>query len=1162
MKNYRNVNFVKNWLIENWFIKQSDLLEIHQRNKSGLKYYNPNASKEEISETRSNLDKLNSFTSNYFTQACANMHPYGYKIKYLPFTVLYMSEHYFNEDIVKDDETGKIWIYDVYKNEIESSPYELPSLKHIIFYLTSTYFTTPGEISQYYPAPYFVYEILLKNGSYFSDSYVIDFIQHKDDISKASSKMPPKGSNIFDLFEKEISVQSNKLDMRMFIDDVEQLRNEIDNIFKKPFITNKDIKFITNKLLDNEFREHIFNFLTPHLFNHTYTGENINGTQLRDFLEIPITINNDDALEVFENNPDKKTISFETEHGSFNIERIILDFILEGNHSDFRIINHEIMKDELEEEAKFGYQKSINIFDENLNIIDIKTYNDIPEGLYVHTHNTKIDFDTDEKTVEFQYVKTGDPRSLFKTYLVQNLSSLSKIMPPENTIDIVKRKLENIPDINDPGRPEYFYNEIQKNVIFNNFLKNYAEVLESIYRDDYFFFNDQHRQKIEDYKNGINELLPFIKEKLTQQEIETILYDESNERRGFDYNYIFFGGYKNIYDSDIYLGIEKARLVAQGQLVDDKAALDYYNQLIAKVNIKTESAQYVSKIYDMFEKSVGFSEEIQNYFRSQAETFKVTSSKTGQEIFNEGIKNGNIQIKKVSDFPSVMKTLDSITSDFIDSYDYHTRTKKDIEEILESTPIYMVNKMWMALAMREHGVDRIFKDIGLDDARGVFSPFLESINEGKPFVVIYDDEAFREDEFEDVKRVFDIPSEKHGQIITHELIHRLQYVDIEKTYNKGQSVSRRYGDPWLEKPEEIEAIVYGNIPYIYNSILEHISHLINNGDKTIIDTLVEHLVDETKKIESYQIDKIYDKVPEESKFEILKQNEEDKQYEIKIMKDFIRSSIYDVDLNQINEEDKAEYIKEISDNLLQIVMNKWFSQFRIDYASGILSGDSEIAEKMAVKIRENLEKARHEELKQLSKEQDEQYVDPYQTYGRESLQRMIREFPENEKEFFEELKNNPLYQEIISEIKNRINKETNPEFTGNPEDKYKYNVWFFDNGELKIPYSLDGLIQFLNTIKNQYPYMMTNEIGKLINIINKYIETRDKLRQRKQILEKAPPDKERYESDELHELVDLLVGMYSQYGPGWIWTAEKKWNNIVHLSKIKRKFIETKWFLN
>lgn len=1147
------------------FFKSSDLLESYQRNKSGLKYYNPHASNQEIEETQIQFGKLKEYSSNYFTEACLSLHPYSIsRYRRNPFFVLYMcSNHYFNEDIITDEETKRSWIYDVYSNEIKNCPYQLWDLKSVIIYLTLLKLTTAGEISHYYNAPYFVYDYLLNNGSCFENSYISDFIKNKNNLDKKELKYFPPPGDTFNLFDKYISQQSNYIDQRFLISDPEEIIKEINNIFKQSFISDQDMKFIYNSILNQEDEEIIYEALNKNIEKSNFSGddpENIFGHYMKDFISSSTSITANEIrsyLEEIEDVPSDEIVEFKTKHGNFNILKKILE-ILSENYRGFSLINQNIVKKDIEE--IYEDIESYAIYDINFNKININNINDIPSGLYAKT----IEDITDEETGKLGkylnvYYKTGDPRSLFRADLSKSISMLCRSMPPTSMINSVINILNNIPNLNDPKRKEYFYYNIQKNNMFNTILRFYSEYLELLYKVDYYYGSEAYKKKLDTFGENKDYIIPLIKEKLTTDEINTILYDKSNDNGS--YQHIYEINPSEVYNIEVLDGLRKIRLVAQGELVDEKSALDFFNTYISKHNEKG-NASHLSRVFEIFENSVGFNPEISNYFKGKSQSFKTISSKKGQEIFNDGINSNQIKTTKLSDYPNVIKSLDSVIKDFIDPKNYNADSKESIKASLESTPIYMVNRSWINNEMKNHGIDRIFEEIGIDDARGIFASYLETINDGKPFVVIYED-PLEKDEFEAVKDVYDIKDdEKYGQVIAHELIHRLQYLGVEgrRRMIANQNSSQNYGDPWLEKPNEIEAIVYGNIPYIYGLILQRINDLFDSGDKSLIDTLVEHLMEETKKVEAYQIDKIYDNIPPDSKQEMIIQNSEDKKSEEQTLKEYIKHSIYDVDIEKLNEEDKQTYVKEISDNLLQIVMTKWFSQFKVDYAAGLFFSNDSMAEKMALKIRNNFEQARREELSKMKPDEINNFTNelidnPYQTHGRESLQRLVRDFPKNEQELFEKLKEEPLYIETIERITYYLNNKFNPEITGKDGDKYKYNVWFFDNGELKIPYSLDGLLNFIDSVDQIYPLYDNKE--KFKELIKKYINERDKFKQVETYLQNSP-EKETYESDEIHELVNLLVDMYSNYGSGWIWVA-KKWDNIIKISKIKKEFLNTKW---
>lgn len=1142
LDNTQKQSSLKTWNNTVMISKSENILDIQQRRKSGLQYYNSSADESEIQECRRNIIDLYQKTSNNGVMMLCSLHPFGtaYTFRISSVISLYSNNIYLDESYIKDenDPNATNWIYEVYGDQLSNADINLRSLRDVVAYLILNNRFKPDDMSYFQDSPFWIYKKGIENGCYFDSDFINIFLTYVENPEEFKVKytgwtMPEKDSDIYNLIYKSILKQRN-FDNRILIRDPEKLEQEIDKIFQKSFINCRDFVFLKTIVLNAPLN--VSQKIAFHLRKHFYKEEdpyNVMGKEMQNF---PST--NDPPLYPSKCKIDNKELEdfiydvsypngvdfnnlydFKFKDGSsFKIKGIILEFLNDlFNNRGYYVTDVEIipMEDIFINLNKINDKANREILDENLNPLS-NDLNQLPDGMYIHiTMRGKYG---DEW--KYYCIKTGDDRDILKNSLHEGLNYVVGRMNADVIGTEMNNFLDNIPK-DENERKKYLHDQVYKNSIFLNGVKKYISYLETTSKDGYYL-NDYHRKNINEIEKELTPIIKKVKNKLQLEEIMNI--------------------YENIDEED-----DKVRFIAQSGLVDDKTAIDIFNHY-------TQGTWYLDAIYKMFDDSKGFSEATQNYFKQKHEEYKQMSALKGQDVFNNGLENGEIKIKHLSDYPQVKEVIGKNTKDFFLDF-YSFRDEDSILSILEDIPIYIVNKMWLEEEMKKQEINRMFPDISINDARGVFTPHLNSINGGKPFVVIYNDET--SNKLIEVQEAFGIDQDAFGDTISHEVMHALQYAHMSEImkHNESRSIQSKYKEPWLEDPDEIVSIVYGNIPYIYKIILDGITKLFQSGDMTLVGTLVEYLASETRKVEYYQIDTIYDDVSKDNK-QNFKETIGSSDYEMSVLKDSIRNSILSIDAQSLSPENIPEYATKISDDILQIVMSKWFDQFNIDYASNLYSSQLTDAEKIALKVRMNFEKARREEFQQ-SEEKPE-----YKTYGRESLQKLLKESPENEKEFFEKLKLNPEYIEIIQTLSEYFNNLFNPNLPQNQNDNEKriqYRIWFFDNGDLKVPSSLEGLENYFNKILsiNIEIYGLNDKINRILSEIKKYRQELEIYRDKIEYFESTKED-EKYPDDELYELVQLLTEMHSEYGPSWIW-AKKEYTNLYKLSNFDKKRLFFEW---
>lgn len=1056
------------------------------------------------------------------------------------------------------------------------SQYKIPdefnnSTRDILTYISITNFLSSEEnlikdTYQIEDVPYAIIELLIQNGTQISSSLFRALMFYKNNGKFPQWVRPIEDKVAFFLIDS-FKKQSN-YDPRLEYFDEQRTEQFINFIFEKiksyKFIYKLDMDYL--KVLNDGFTvsDNIKRLIMSKLDGYYSTGEDpkkilgdsssflfkknpskidlpepsareiAKGFYENDDLHIVKTYDDDAIYDDDSDKYNRKRIF----NGEFKISGLVLGDIEDSDNGLEEIITDDeinskikYFKMQMEHDAKnvFEYEKYENIIE----ILDAKLnkINNYPGGLYVIYTKKSSNYDeydaSELKHSELikhitikRIVFTGDNRNISYKDISEKISGIYNHTFDINYInDYVVNVLNNLPT-EKVERNKYLEEKIYHNPIFKKFLYFVAHCM---YRNEYRT-NELYKEAITNAELFLYPLIQEVRNKLTQEEILYLL--KSRE----PFNIESFGRH------------EKLLLTANTTILDSQHIVQYFDQQISESDFN-----YRDDTFKKFTSADVHAPAVQKYFDDKYRQYKFETSKKGQDIFNDGINADKIKTTYIKDYPETIDFIQDGLKSMLNNRAYINDTN-DLINRIQDIPVYIVDRHWLYEKMNDQGLDRFLSDSTIRDFKGIFCPFLNSVNCGKPFIMVYNEpnEATQE-----IKDIFNIKESNHfNEVVGHEAIHAVQF--------KLDSILKQndidYEDPWLEDPVELEAIIMGNVPYLDNIIRRRVTELVNNPDKRMLESLMDYMVEDINKIEYFQIDQIAGKTnkTQEQTNEIKQSSFDDLKYQEELMRDIVSQELFNE--GQTKEiVDKEQYINNITDDLLQVVLTKWFKQYNIN-AFERLGAETKTPEELTSLIKMELEQARTNELKKIDQEEKNRlYKEQYQTYGRESLEKILQEPEEIEKEFINQVFKNDDFKILIKSISLMLNEIFK-------DNKEKYNVYFYSNENLKVPPYLDSIIPYiqdkLDFIQgfDKYKYTVgqfSSKLRSLEVLVNDLIKQRNTLYRNtnKQIQKKQLDTGDtKYHSDELKELVDLLVDM-RKHGPQWMYVAypivNKKYGNVL-----------------
>ena len=525
--------------------------------------------------------------------------------------------------------------------------------------------------------------------------------------------------------------------------------------------------------------------------------------------------------------------------------------------------------------------------------------------------------------------------------------------------------------------------------------------------------------------------------------------------------------------------------------------------------VMNKCLQWVSdsmKIVDHIDCRGGATPEMKDEIRRVAQKKKGDARQIFREKLPKFLESPDVQTYTLTDFPDllahVISTLEMHTYKDVNEHDYRKMSFERAMQTLDNLQICVIDS---SMYIQFFG-DQVLKDMDLhpEGKGGFYSPRF-SFSSDHATAVIFKKEIVDSGSVEGIlTNLLGVPPDAESKLgslseertLWHEVMHAtMAAADVSSDEYDAKSVQQ-----WIQQPEEMLAISYGELPYIKNKLHNFFSNILPESER-----ITQGLVSQMKS-DLMEIFPLY--------FQGMTTDEANVLMEEAFKGEDGEASFSDYALSILNSVSRESKIDMLTELFTEFFMRKTMR--------------AHIEHWMETWVEKNPNEA-------LTFKEDEPKVP----------ERYQFRMPTERDPFIRQLEGRTDYQEFFKQVQQKINDLIVHNYD-QPPDYLRPYVHKTHPNIVKKPYNIEELIRFIfgppSTIndvnlseRNQYfgylvPTSLRNDVEALV--------LREK--ERRGALPPYPESRTHTTPDLAEETGKFITEMEDQYGPDWVWVAHRK----------------------